>query len=388
MQKLIKNRWTRKRGDAFERAQILTAEIHPEGLDVDRMRFYKSGSLTPCPDMGHIISVVKGRGKLSLPPDKDRPLGIQSGVHIYLPPDAQAVIHAQAGTELVLVSSASTVQARGTKFLLRDEEFLSACAHRSQSLRWVLTPQYLSRRVFLHHDQTLLSKRRLPVSWFRTTMFDVAGLPQNEDGEPVFKMSYNYRTEPNICYEVEGQARVRMARHPYTDAGQLWDEWLPLDNEATYHLNEGAGSPQEEWRLNPQSGKPEPLRNKHEVHIVDGHVTLFCLFDPAPTGIEHHRAGEYSDYGPLSDVLGTEAYQAHQHELEKFDQMVHELSLAKAKGRLNDLQRTPMWQFYIRGREAQLEVEKQLFDVLTAQGNGREQVLARWLQPRYVGVAA
>ena len=47
------------------------------------------------------------------------------------------------------------------------------------------------------------------------------------------------------------------------------------------------------------------FRNKHEVHIVDGHVTLFCIFDPAPTGIERHRPGEYSDYEPLSQVLGT-----------------------------------------------------------------------------------
>jgi hypothetical protein len=45
-------------------------------------------------------------------------------------------------------------------------------------LRWVITPQYLSRRIFLHHDPTLLSKSGHPVSWFHTTMFDVAGLPK------------------------------------------------------------------------------------------------------------------------------------------------------------------------------------------------------------------
>ena len=47
-------------------------------------------------------------------------------------------------------------------------------------------------------------------------MFDVAGLPVNEDREPVFKMSYNSRTEVDVCYDVKGTARVRMAQHPYT----------------------------------------------------------------------------------------------------------------------------------------------------------------------------
>src|SRR5204863_9462523 len=99
-------------------------------------------------------------------------------------------------------------QARGERLLLRDEKFIAACATRSQTLRWTLTPQYLSRRIFLHHAPILLSKSGHPVSWFHTTMFDVAGLPPNQDGEPVFKMSYNSRTEFNVCYDVEGEARV------------------------------------------------------------------------------------------------------------------------------------------------------------------------------------
>src|SRR5262249_18756391 len=143
----------------------------------------------------------------------------------------------------------SASQARGRNLLLRDETFLAACAAGSQSLRWVLTPQYLSRRVFLHHDPILLSKSGNPVSWFHTTMFDVIGLPNNDEGEPVFKMSYNSRTEFNVIYDVEGEARVRFARHPYRSAGQVWEPWQPIDGDTTYHLNEAAGGPDEECEI-------------------------------------------------------------------------------------------------------------------------------------------
>ena len=91
---------------------------------------------------------------------------------------------------------------------------------RSSPFVELLTLQYLSRRIFLHHDPTLLSKSGNPVSLFHTTMFDVDGLPKNEDGEPVFKMSYNSRTEFNVCYDVKGIARVRMAEHPYKATNQ------------------------------------------------------------------------------------------------------------------------------------------------------------------------
>ena len=174
---------------------------------------------------------------------------LEAGVHLYLPPGLESVLNAEQGTELLHVAISSAAQARGKQMLLRDEKFLAACASGSQMLRWILTPQYLSRRIFLHHDPVLLSKSGNPVSWFRTTMFDVAGLPENEDGEPVFKMSYNSRTEFNVCYEVKGTARVRMAQHPYKETKQLWGPWLPLDGDSTYHLNEAAGSTEEECRI-------------------------------------------------------------------------------------------------------------------------------------------
>jgi hypothetical protein len=211
-------------------------------------------------------------------------------------------------------------------------------------------------------------------------MFDVAGLTRNEDGHPVFKMSYNSRTEFNVCYDVKGTARTRMAQHPYRKTKQLWDPWLPLDSDSTYHLNEAAGCPEEECRIDEATRTPQTLRNKHEVHIVDGYVSLFCMFDTAPTGIERHRPGEYSDYEPLSQVLGTKPYTTYAQEIAKYDEMVDRLSLAKAMGKLNTLHGTPIWELYLRGREAQVAIETELAKTLAVEGNGREQVIARWMQ--------
>jgi hypothetical protein len=380
MQKLIKNNWHRKPGEPFARAQILQHDVHPEGLDVDRIRFIEAGSFTPGSNTGHIISVLRGNGELRLASDGKQALHVEAGVHMYVPPGLETILDAQPGTELLRVSGASASQARGKQLIFRDEKFLAACTSDSQSLRWILTPQYLSRRIFLHHDLILLSKSGNPVSWFRTTMFDVAGLPGNEDGEPVFKMSYNSRTEFNVCYDVEGTARVRMAQHPYRGKNQLWGPWLSLDTESTYHLNEAAGGPEEERIIDKVTQTEQFLRNKHEVYILDGHVTLFCLFDPAPTGVERHRPGEYSDYEPLSQVLGTAQHETHRREIVRLDEMMDRLSVAKAMRVLDALKGTPLWELYMRGREAQAAVESRLMKVLVAEGNGRDRILARWIQ--------
>ena len=380
MEKLIKNDWHCESGEPFVRAQILRHETHPEGLDVDRVRFFEVGCLVPRSNVGHIISVLRGSGKLHSADHDRQTFQLEAGVHLYLPPGPEFILDAERGTELLCVSSPSASQARGGKLLLRNETFLAACASESQSLRWILTPQYLSRRVFLHHDPILLSKSGHPVSWFRTTMFDVAGLPKNEDGQPVFKMSYNSRTEVNFCYDVKGTARVRMAQHPYREAKQLWGPWLLLDGESTYHLNEAAGSPEEECRIDEATQTSQTLRNKHEVHIFEGHVSLFCLFDPAPAGMERHRPGDYSDYEPLSQLLGTKPYETYEREIAKYDEMVDRLSLAKAKGEVNTLKGSPIWELYLRGREAQAAIETELAKKLGVEGNGREQVLARWMQ--------
>ena len=381
MQKLIKNNWQREPGAPFERAQILRHDIHPEGLDVDRIRFIGAGRLAPEPRVGHIISVLKGSGVLLAADQVSQPLQVEEGVHIYLPPCRESALDVAPGTELLCVSGASAAQARGKKLLLRDETFLAACASGSQSLRWTFTSQYLSRRVFLHHDQVLLSRSGHPVSWFRTTMFDVAGLPPNEEGGPVFKMSYNSRTECNVCYNVQGNARVRMARHPYVQTKQLWGAWNRLDGDSTYHLNEAAGSAEEERHIDDRTGASRYFRNKHEVHIGEGgYVTLCCLFDPAPTGVERHQPGEYSDYEPLSQVIGTRAYEDHRREIAKYDEMLDNLSLAKAMGELSAFQGTPLWDRYLWGRDAQIVIESELAREIAEKGNGRARVLEPWMQ--------
>jgi hypothetical protein len=344
------------------------------------MRFFEAGSFAPKASVGHVISLHRGSGRLHLAGNGRQTLHLEAGVHLYLPPGLESVFDAEAGTELLHVSSVSASQARGKQLLLRDETFLAASASGSHLLRWVLTPQYLSRRIFLYHDPILLSKSGNPVSWFRTTMFDVAGLPKNEDGEPVFKMSYNSRTEFNVCYDVKGTARVRMAQHPYVGAKQLWGPWFTLDGDSTYHLNEAAGGSEEECRIDEETQTQQFFRNKHEVHIIDGHVTLFCMFDPAPVGVENHRPGEYSDYEPLSQVLGTELHETHQREIARYDEMIDQLSIAKAMGTLSTFHGTPVWQLYLRGRQAQAAIEARLAESLEAEGSRREQVLAQWMQ--------
>ena len=187
LQKVIKNDWQYEPGQPFARARILDHEVHPEGLDVERLRFLAAGCFAP--KTASLVSILRGQGKLYLHGDVKQPLQLGAGMHLYLPPDLESFFDFEAGTELLMVSAPSPDLARGTKLILRDEEFVSACAWGAHSLRWILTPQYLSRRIFLRHDPILLSKSGNPVSWFHTTMFDVSGLPKNEDGEPVFKMS-------------------------------------------------------------------------------------------------------------------------------------------------------------------------------------------------------
>ena len=388
MQKLIQNDWRYKSGSPFARAQILRHEIHPEGLDVDRIRFFEDGLLIPEASVGHIISVLQGSGRLHLMGGKRQSYQLEVGTHLYLPPGFESVLEAKSGSDFIRVSSPSASQARGKKLLLRHEMFLAACASDSQSLRWTLTPQYLSRRAFLHHDPVLLSKSGEPVSWFHTTMFDVAGLPQNEEGLPVFKMSYNSRTEVNFCYDVKGDARVRMAQHPYRNAKQLWGPWSTLNSDSTYHLNEAMGSPEEERYIDETTQTVCTFRNKHEVSIVDGYVSLFCLFDPAPTGIERHRPGEYSDYEPLSQILDTKPYKTFTREIAKYDEMVEQLSLARAMGTLAEFCETPTWELFIEGQKAQAAIEAKLIRELRSEGNGRELILACWMQSETVQKAS
>lgn len=372
MQRVIVNEWRQIGDSEIESAQILRHDAHPEGLNFSRVRFQGKGLFTPPLDSGTLASVLAGEAVLACADAGE--LRMAAGTHVYLPPGSRASFRAYAGAELALVQSPSAARARGDALVLRDDQFLAACAQPGLALRWILTPQYLSRRVFLHHDRTLTSRTGDPLSWFHTTMFDVEGLPENDEGLPAFKMSYNYRTEPNICYDVAGKATVRMAKHPYSKQGQEWGPWQVIDDQTTYHLGEAAT--EAEWHQGPSGRKPR--RNKHEIRIVEGHVSLMCMHDPAPTGAERHAAGEYSEYGDLALTLGTPDYKEYLEQLQSLDQMVDALSMAKARGdeKIDEL---PQWADYQAGLAAQRGIESELEQGLVAAGHGREAILRAWM---------
>ncbi len=372
MKRVIVNEWQAGASSGVEFAHILHHDRHPEGLDFYRVRFASAGQYSPARDMGTLATVL--RGQLNLQCGQEEKLSMVAGSHAYLPPASGAAFHGEAGSELVLVLSPSPGRARGHEILLRDDQFLAACARKNMPLRWILTPQYLSRRVFLHHDKTLCSPTGDPLSWFHTTMFDVDGLPANDDGDAVFKMSYNYRTEPNVCYDVKGQAKVRMAMHPYHPSEQHWGPWQEIDDESTYHLNEDAS--EAEWAMGPSGSRP--MRNKHEIRIVKGHVSLMCMHDPAPTGAERHAAGEYSEYGDLAQTLGSSEYKSYLGNLQPLDHMVDALSMAKSKGE-EAMEGLAEWQPYLAGLAAQREMEAVLETRLLAEGQGREKILRDWM---------
>lgn len=406
MADFIQNTWKSLDQYEIEHAKILTGESSPEGLFVSRYR-WKGTCAWKVPSNGCIISVVFGSGQLVLGAKEKNPLYLTEGCHVYHPAWAGSVFHAKKGTEIVCVAASCKNQSRGKQLIVRDEQFLRMANMSNGTTRWKLTPQYLSRRIFLHHDMTLLSASGSPISWFRTTMFDVSGLPNNNDGEPVFKMSYNYRTEINVCLEVSGSARARMAKHPYefeentdihrygngvenpvaTDAmnvgcvknhQQEWGKWEVLDGETTYHLNEAKGCKNEERVVNATTGDIRFFRNKHEVSISEGHVTLLCAFDPAPTGMEQHQPGAYSSYGPLHSILNTEQYAEFLVRQCELDAVSDKLSLWKAYGMMPDKHCSKEWHSYESGVRVQDHFEWLLLK--KSESVGRDHVIRKWMR--------
>lgn len=369
MDNLLINAWATDTDTGVMRAPILTHESGPAQLDISRIRFTKAAEQCLPTEYGCILSVTRGCARLEL---GNRILALCPGVHCYIPPGTQANLVSEAGGEFTVAAAGSVGRARGEQFLLRDEEFLSACGHDSGASRWILTPQYLSRRVFLHHDKTLLSATGQPLSWFHTTMFDVDGLPPNQEGRPVFKMSYNYRTELNVCYEVSGKAALRVATHPYCETEQVWSPWWEMDDESTYCLLEDESY--SEYVL--EDGEKRPRRNKHEVRVDAGHVSLYCMFNPAPTGAEQHSSGAYSEYGDLEKILGGKAYASYLEALVPLDKMLDALSIAKAEGR--EWRSYPEFSAYKRGKAAQIRWEAELRDRLMQSDPNRNSILANW----------
>lgn len=375
MERIISNDWRPERG--VQRAEILAAPDTVEGFDVARYRADAAGEVSLPTAVGHYVTAIDGQARLQ---GGGEVLSVDRGTHLYVPAGYGASLGLEPGAQLVVVSAERPEQAVGEDLRVRHERFLSACAVDGHCLRWILTPQYLSRRVFLHHDAPLRSREGRPVSWFRTTMFDVAGLPANADGEPVFRMSYDTRTEFNVCYDVRGHARVRFARHPYVDEGQRWSEWKTLDSDSTYYLDEAAGGPDEETYVDGE-GRQRTLRNRHEVSATGGHCSLLCLFDPAPTGIEKHRPGAYSDYEAYEDVSKRPEHTRHVAALGPFDEMVEALSLARARGALASEEGSEHWKRYLDGRAEQRRIESALAAELAAEGQGRDAVIAPWMLP-------
>jgi hypothetical protein len=365
--RLIQCDWHKASSGPLETARIFDGLTQPEGFVVERSRSKDTIAL-PRDGRAEVLSVLRGSAKLDDP--EYGVLRIKPGVHLYLPRGREVEFELAAGTEVVRVLECpeGKSSARGTELLVRNERYLAACATDSQMLRWIFTPQYVSRRIFLHHDRALISRNGDPVSWFHTTMFDVGGLPMNEEGEPVFKMSYNSRTEFNVLYDVAGDVRVRFAEHPYAEKGQLWRGWRTLDSESTYHLNE----PRE----------VQPLRNKHEVAAHNGHASLFCVFDPAPTGVEKHQPGSYSDYEALDVVSKRPDYAAQQAVIAAFDDMVQRLSIADAQGVLEQQLRTNVevqraHALFEQGLRSQLALEASLIDGLKSDPK-RQAILQPW----------
>merc|ERR1712232_817952 len=152
-------------------------------------------------------------------------------------------------------------------------------------------------------------------------------------------MSYNSRTEFNTAYDVTGDSRVRFALHPYDFSGkygddlQKWTEWQQLGSNRTYSLTE----PADQAEHVEVDGEIRAFRNKHQISMKSGYVSHYCGFDPAPVGIEKHKAGAYSDYEPFEKVSATPEFQKFMAESERFDDMMNVLSLARALGKLDEM---------------------------------------------------
>ena len=75
-----------------------------------------------------------------------------------------------------------------------------------------------------------------------------------------------------------------------------------------------------------------------------------------------------------------ELYDNHQRELAVFDEMVDELSVARAKGTLGLLHDSPLWKLYLKGRKAQADLECKVVKPLAEEGSERARLLAEWMQ--------
>jgi hypothetical protein len=157
---------------------------------------------------------------------------------------------------------------------------------------------------------------------------------------------------------------------------QSWSDWHSLDGDTTYHLNEGADGPEIERHADPDTGKERFLRNRHEIYIAPGgHVSLCCMFDPGPTGLETHQPGEYSSYAPVSETIDTRAYREFLASMAAAEDMVRTLSLAQARNGGVPDRSSPKWAEYEHLLDRALQAEEQL---IRDSEEGRRSIMAFW----------
>lgn len=367
--KIIVNEWESSRRNVGIRvSHVVDGRDSCEGIHVCRYLSEPGSRINLSSDQGHIFSLLEGEGVLKLP-DEPNELAISAGTHIYVPPSRSANFRFLEQSSAIHAFAPAN-RPHGEKLLVHNERYMATS-------RFVLTPQYLSRRAFLNRDHTLVSKSGDRVAWFHTTMFDTQGLPLNHDGLPVFKMSYDHQTEINVIFDVGGEASARFAQHPYVDAAmQRWSDWHVLDDQTTYYLNEGARGPDVERFTDPKTGKEKKLRNRHEIYISPGgHVSLCCLFDPGPTGLETHQPGEYSSYAPVSETVDTPAYQEFVELVSVADNMIQTLSYDQASNAGKEVRSYPAWAEYEKQLAKALNADER---VIRAAQQDRRQIMEAW----------
>ena len=367
--KVLCNKWKKAANNGEPGiSRILGRNEGIEGIDFTRYRFRAGDQLRLENNDGHLFSVQSGRVLLQSNLESND-LSLVAGTHTYIPPNSNSRLKFTEDG-MAIHAAANAGQSRGQILLVHDERFLA-------SSRFVLTPQYLSRRAFLHRDETLLSSTGNPVAWFHTTMFDTQGLPLNNEGIEVFKMSYNYQSEVNVIYKAEGAARVRFAIHPYTTAqSQDWTTWERLGDDTTYCLNEGGDGPEVEHYIDSDGKITGSLRNRHEVFIEPGgHLSLCCLFDPAPTGLEIHEPGEYSSYCAVESILATQEYQEFLEDVAVTDEMIRELSLLAARNDSRGVVSSPYWRTYQNSLATARKIQD---DLIAGIAEARKDIVRPW----------
>lgn len=322
MPRAIRGAWETDLGlgdGAVQKSIVVDPPASCEGFFVTRYRWIQSRSIELC-NNGCIVSVIKGSGFLHLIDDAQQKgqLFLHTNVHVYVPPCNTRFQGVEPGTEIVCIASPTPALAIGKVLILRDESVMREQAYHSNHNRFIQTSNYSTCQVFLHHDQTLVSRNGNPISWSHTTFTYTNSM---------FHISHNYHTMLNIVGEVQGDVQVRMSIHPY--ASESWSDWTSLDNETCYYLDET--EPMAEHEGVDNSGLAICFRNKHDISVTNGSFTIFGLCDPGLTGIEKLSQSAYSSYPRLETVIKAPQYEMFLRAVQKSDELDDSNSLRRAQ---------------------------------------------------------